>query len=523
MVRQLLAFGRPPMNQSRSALQTAVVTASRLRVELLVILLCGVLALATGMREAPLVDWDEATYAEVAHEAVASRNYLHFTWNGDAYLKKPPLLFWMMIGSFRCFGESPWAARLPSVLAGLGTLLLLYFMAAEIGRLAGVFAGLLPLGFYLFVLRGGRECATDGPLVFFNTLAVFALMRSRADRRWLGLVGLAIGLAVLSKGLAGLVPLGLTFAALLLVPDFANIGLGGALMVAAVMTAVILPWLWFEITTNPRLFWDVFVKQESLMRIASHIEDHRDRTAATLPTFLREIRFLWVVLLPLAGLIGSQVTRHSLGRFLRRLPSPVILWTIWMVLELAVACAVRTKLSWYVLPALPPVALLCGSILGVALTRRSGEYYVRELGMVAVALLVIEMPAHWRAINEAFAAERDRSRPAYDLGVRARALGAAHGDRELVFVGNELPTLVYYSGMRAHFVAFPWPEFPDLANSQVVLREPDGALANVGNLAAEWSVDGPRDERVPISGNEAVCRGGPWKPIPNDLEINLAR
>jgi len=66
---------------------------SAIRLEALAIALVGFALLAMGIHEAPLVDWDEATYAEVVHEAVAGASYLNFTWNGQAYLKKPPVLF----------------------------------------------------------------------------------------------------------------------------------------------------------------------------------------------------------------------------------------------------------------------------------------------------------------------------------------------------------------------------------------------------------------------------------------------
>ena len=102
----------------------------------MLVLVLGFATLSEGLRSTPLIDWDEATYAEVAHEAITNHNYADFTWNGRPYLKKPPLLFWMMAASFKAFGESELAARLPSVLAGLGTLTLIYFSAADTaGRL----------------------------------------------------------------------------------------------------------------------------------------------------------------------------------------------------------------------------------------------------------------------------------------------------------------------------------------------------------------------------------------------------
>jgi 4-amino-4-deoxy-L-arabinose transferase-like glycosyltransferase len=477
------------------------------RIELFAIVLLGVAALTAGISDAPLVNWDEATYAEVAHEAVGSGSFLRFTCNGDPYLKKPPLLFWMVIGSFKTFGESAWAARLPSVLAGVGTMLLLYFSAAAVaGRLGGVFAGLLPLGFYFFIARGGRECATDGPLVFFSTLALFALTRVPTNRRWLPVVGIASGLAILTKGLAGVLPLGVSTLTILLVPNFGPIGVVGLILIFGLALAVVAPWLIYELICNGPLFWKVFVKQETVFRVATHLELHRQTGAATLPTFLREVGYLWVVALPLGGLLVAAMKRGSCLS-LRQVPPAVMVWVFWLVLGLAAACAVQTKLGWYVLPALPPVALLCGSILGVALRRNPlSDDYTPKLAAIALAVLAVETPARWEFIDHAFRVERERSRPSYMLGMRARIIGAMHGDEELLFVGVELPTLVYYSGMRSQFATLSAPEFPDLAYHQVVLREPDGAFSTVGNLDDEWNLSGPANERGSTDVAGGVCQ-----------------
>ena len=478
----------------------------QIRIELFAIALLGLTTLSSGMTQAPLVNWDEATYAEVAHEAVNSHNYLHLTWNGDPYLKKPPLLFWMLIGSFKTFGESAWAARLPSVAAGVGTLVLLYLSAAGVvGRLGGIVAGLLPLGFYFFIARGGRECATDGLLVFFSTVAIFALTRARANRRWLTLTGVATGLAILSKGLAGVLPLGVMALSVLIVPGFGEVGIGGLLAVIALTCAVIAPWLIYEFFNNGSIFWEVFVKQETLFRVVSHLEVQHQAAAATLPTFIGEVRYLWVMALPLAGMVAAALKR-GLRPTLRQLPPAVLVWLLWLALGLAAACAVQTKLGWYVLPALVPAALLCGAILGGAFQYDAlGHGLTPALGALALVILGLEMPSHWHQIDRAFRIERERSRPSYVLGMRARALGALDGDKELFFVGVELPTMVYYSRMRAHFLSLAAADFPDLAYHQVVLREPDGAFATVGNFDDEWNASGPPEERTVTEGAGAMC------------------
>jgi 4-amino-4-deoxy-L-arabinose transferase-like glycosyltransferase len=477
----------------------------KVRLELLALLVIGFLVLAAGINESPLTNWDEATYAEVVHESLSSGSYLHFTWNGEAYLKKPPALFWMVGASFRLFGESAWAARLPSVLMGLGTLLIIYLSAAAVaGRLGGLFAGMIPLGFYFFVARGGRECATDAPLIFFSTLGIFAFIRARTDRRWIPIAGAACGIAILSKGLAGVIPLIVASFSVLALPGFAAIGISGLILQVTIAAAVAAPWFMYEAVTNGALFWSTFVKQETLLRVASHLEDHRHRYGYTPRILLREVVHLWPLLLPLAGLSVAAFRRGAL-RTLRRLPVPLMVWLLWFALAFGAACAVQTKLGWYVLPALIPVALICGCVLAGAFVQTDAErHYCMPLGALAVAILIGGAPHRWGQIQQSFQTQRDRSRPSYAMAMQARAVAMIRGAGELYFAGTTLPTLVYHSGMRCHFVSPAEPEFEltDLGGNPVsvlyhelVLRQDNGDLLAIANFDEEWNRSGPEMER----------------------------
>ncbi|MGH7933213.1 MAG: ArnT family glycosyltransferase [Candidatus Binataceae bacterium] len=471
----------------------------------MVLIILGLAALATSINEGPLVDWDEATYAQVAHEATANGSYLHFTWNGDPYVKKPPLLLWMVTASFKAFGETEWAARLPSVLMGMGTLLLVYFSAAAVaGRLGGFFAGLIPLGFYFFIARGGRECATDAPLVFFSMLAVYALIRARNDRRWAPIIGVACGLAILSKGLAGLIPIAVVAISVLALPGFSVIGIGGLLIQFAIAVAVAAPWFIIEAISRGDLFWSTFVKQETLARLTSHLEDQPNAQAYSLITFAAEIRYLWPILLPLAGLSIAALRRGALTT-MRRLPPELAVWFLWLGLALGAACAVQTKLGWYILPALIPVALVSGVILAGAF-RQDGaaRRYCMPLGVLALAIIMAGAPALWQRNQQTFQTQRDRSRPSYIMGVAAREAGALKGGGELYFAGVPLPTLVYYSGMRCNFIAPANTGFElidrggnpvTIGYHELVLRDAGGDVSTVANFDDEWDRSGPYRER----------------------------
>ena len=474
------------------------------RLEIILLLILGAMVLTRGIDQAPLIDWDEATYAEVAHEAVINNSYLDFTWDGQPYLKKPPLLFWELAASFKTIGESEFAARLPSVVMGIGSLLLVYAMAAELfGRFGGLFAGLVPLGFYFFVARGGRECATDASLVFFSTLAIFALCHARQSRWWVSIAGAACGLAILSKGLGGVIPLGVILISVVALPAFAEIGLLGLAVIFAITLAVAAPWFIYQAVHNGSMFWSTYIKQETLMRVTSHLEDKRRAAGYTLRTFFAEIRHLWPLLLPLSALSITAVVRGPISG-LRRIPASVAVWLIWLLLALGAACAVQTKLGWYVLPALIPAALLATSIIAGALMQAgAARQYCRPLTFAALALLILTSVGNWNRIESSFAVQRQHSLPSYQMAMRADAFAVIHGSGDLYFAGISLPTLVYYSGMRCHFVSPSEPEFEltdlggnpiSVAYHELVLRDADGNVTAVDNFDEEWGQSGPESE-----------------------------
>ncbi|MBV8774482.1 MAG: glycosyltransferase family 39 protein [Deltaproteobacteria bacterium] len=474
------------------------------------LLLLAIVVLGKGIDEPPLVDWDEATYAEVAHEALVNHSYLDFTWNGQSYLKKPPLLFWTLAASFKTFGENEFSARLPSVIMGIGTLLLVYRMvASEFGPLAGLLAGIFPLGFYFFVARGGRECATDAPLIFFSTLAIFGLLQRGSRALRAALIGLACGLALLSKGAAGLISLSVVMIAVLTMPDVSDLGISGLVAVLAVSTAIAAPWFLYQLWHNGPVFWTTYIKDETLLRIAKHLEDQPVAAGFTAHSFISEVRYLWPLVLPLTGLVYGVFRRSGWG-ILRSIPAPVRLWGLWFAVAFAAACAVQTKLGWYILPALIPVALLSAAILAGAFMQggRAGSY-CRPLAITAVLLLPYTAARRPSLIESSFARQRARSRPSYEMARRAVAFAAVRGGGELYFAGPPLPTMVYYSGMRCHFVSPSEPEFEladlggnpiSVSYNELVLRDSSGTVVAVDNLNDEWNATGPRWKQAqPIS------------------------
>jgi hypothetical protein len=143
----------------------------------------------------------------------------------------------------------------------------------------------------------------------------------------------------------------------------------------------------------------------------------------------------------------------------------------------------ETKLSWYVLPGLIPVALVGGAVPARAFHEAgAARIYCTSLAILAVGILLADAPGRWQRIDQVFQTQRDRSRASYAMAMIARGLKATRGGGELFFAGTTLPTLVYYSGMPCHFVppsrSEPEPadlrENPRIPYHQLAMRDHDG-------------------------------------------------
>lgn len=146
----------------------------------LLLTLVGLVVFLTGLGSTHLWDDDETFFAEVARE-MNERDDLIVPWfNQRLFAHKPPFMYWMMIGAYRLFGVTEFAARLPSVLFGLATVLLVWRM----GRIlysprAGLWAAVV-LATNLNFTVIARAATSDAELSFFCTLALYLFVRGTA-------------------------------------------------------------------------------------------------------------------------------------------------------------------------------------------------------------------------------------------------------------------------------------------------------------------------------------------------------
>ena len=75
-----------------------------------------------------LLEPDEGRYAQIPREMLARGDWVVPHLQGQPYLDKPPLLYWLVMLSYSVFGVSEAAARLVPALAVHGTILATYFI-----------------------------------------------------------------------------------------------------------------------------------------------------------------------------------------------------------------------------------------------------------------------------------------------------------------------------------------------------------------------------------------------------------
>jgi 4-amino-4-deoxy-L-arabinose transferase-like glycosyltransferase len=145
---------------------------------------------------------DEPVYALIARDMLAHGQWLIPMAGGDFFQDKPPLLFWLIAASDWLTGSLKAGFLLPSLLAGVGCLLLVYDLARRLWtREVGLVAAFALLTIVQFTLQS-RRAQMDALLMFFTLLSLYCLCRQLllgGGWRWALLAGAAAGFGVLAK------------------------------------------------------------------------------------------------------------------------------------------------------------------------------------------------------------------------------------------------------------------------------------------------------------------------------------
>ncbi len=367
--------------------------------DLLRLALAAALLFRPGLGRRDVWNPDEARYAEVARELRDAGSWAVPRLYGAVYTLKPPLFFWLVAASSLITGEvDETAVRIPSALAGIGAVLLVYRLGRRLhGRRAGLLAAVV-FATAFKVMWQARFGQIDMLLAFLVALQLWFFVRGYTERRprcyWL--MYLAGGLAVLAKGPAGVLPPLLAIVAFLLWngerEELRRLRLGRGLLLVA---AVVLAWLVPAGLVGGQAYLDQIVLRQNVTRYANpwhHRLPWYYYLTVIPPEFLP-----WSLLLPTAF-----VAARGLGGRARDGFRLAVCWAVVTVVFFSLSPAKRDV---YVLTMYAAMALLVGAGLDrlAALwpARRRWATWPFAIFAILVLLVVVALPVAGRRREEA--------------------------------------------------------------------------------------------------------------------------
>ncbi len=406
----------------------------------------GLLALAC-MR--PLAVPDEGRYGEIGRWMLVSGDWLTPRLNGIPFFHKPPYLHWLEAISLATFGVNELALRLvPALHVGL-MLVALYLATRFISTEQMARRAALMLGTSLSFLLGGQYINHDmlvatwiGVAIWCFAFAFMAGAKPQAALARLGFVACALGM--LSKGLIGIALPGLVILLWLIwtrqlkkvlyLPWFSGL---------ALFAMIALPWFVIAQQKYPQLFDYMFVNQ--------HFKRYTASTYNNPQPWWFYLAALGLLLFPWVFFALAQLRRNG-TRPLGTAPLVAREWTalcwIWAAAITLFFSIPNSKLVGYVLPAVPPLALLAalGWQRSMARFRRGGQVFAALCVVnVGVALAIVTLVG-----------EVTRSGRTQDL---AQVLACAAAPTDTIYVTGAYPyDLPFYAQTAKPMVVLEdWP------------------------------------------------------------------
>lgn len=319
-----------------------------------------VLALAAvffnGLGRPPLGDPDEGRYVLIPKTMLQSGDFVTPRLDGVLYFEKPPLHYWLTASAIALFGDREWGGRFWPAALGLLTVGLVVCLGTTMaGSRAGTWSAIVLATSPLFTAMARIDTLDMTVSAFITaTLACFYwAQRSEGGRAaWYGVFVFAAA-AVMAKGLIGLV-----------IP-------GGVVLLYLAMTG-----RWSVLRRVP---WATGLVSFAILAVPWHVAMalrhpdflqfyfvHEHFQRFTTPQAARPGPLWYFAPVLVAGLLPWVPLAPAVPRLFRRDRTDLAFLAAWVLFVVGFFSISKSKMWPYVLPALPPLALLVGEALAQA-------------------------------------------------------------------------------------------------------------------------------------------------------------
>jgi 4-amino-4-deoxy-L-arabinose transferase-like glycosyltransferase len=306
----------------------------------------------------PLSGADEPRYARIAQEMHDRGAWVTPTLEGKPWLEKPPLYYWITSPLFSLFESHETAARVGPAVCALIAGIAIFFLGSAYGaRLAGMFGSLIlltSLGFVGF----GRSASTDMPFTCCITISMALLAAAvEKDIGWkIWLAYIFLGLAVLGKGPVAIILVAGAGLGFWLFDERGIIPQRWRIIPGIFITAAIsIPWFWLAFRQNGYAFPAAFFINHNLARYLTDVHHHSEPVYYFFPVAI-------ALFFPWSGwllMLASKSPMDALRNWRQWNPGLVFL-VCWFLFPIIFFSLSKSKLAGYILPSLPPLALILG-------------------------------------------------------------------------------------------------------------------------------------------------------------------
>jgi 4-amino-4-deoxy-L-arabinose transferase-like glycosyltransferase len=343
-----------------------------------------------GLAQFGLIGADEPRYAQVAREMLERHDWITPVLGGQPWLEKPPLYYWQAMIAYRVFDVSDWAARLPSAVDASFLVLAVYFFLRRF-RPGFELDGALIAASSAGIVGYARAASMDMALAAAFTVGMLGwwAWRESSKRIFLAVFYGFIAVGTLAKG-----PIALFLAAAVIVSYAVavrelrlvlnTLWLPGILL----FCAIAMPWYLAVQARNPE-FFRVFILEQNLGRFSKDLYHHIEPFWYYLPVTA-------LALVPWTVFVIAAVVQRAHWWWARRRPADGtgpdfenqfgVFACCWLIMPVVFFSVSQSKLPGYILPAVPPGALLLADYLRRHLEQ--GDTKPTATGLVALHALL---------------------------------------------------------------------------------------------------------------------------------------
>jgi 4-amino-4-deoxy-L-arabinose transferase-like glycosyltransferase/O-antigen ligase len=380
-----------------SAIYAYFVSSPKFPVVVLSVLALALLLVDLGRNH--LIPFDEAIYAKVSQNIVDRHDWLTLSWrNNEPWFEKPPLYFWLSAAMLKIVPSPELAVRLPSALFGVCSVVLVFYFARRLfGKTAGFIAGLALVTTFQFVYYA-RLGMLDVTCAFFITAALYFYYLGAHPTRGvrpvflLMLSGAGVGLAILTKGVVGLVPLVILGTAELFTVGAGRHRLGKSLVAALgrigtvllIAMLIFVPWHVSMYQLHGQNFITSYLGYHVLERATLDVENKVAPLYWYIVVLKVSMRLWFLALVPALVFALYRLVRRRGDR------TALAFVLVWALIVMLVFSLAKAKLVWYIMPLYAALVSIIGYFYSAVLSyldvRLAKVRYISSFGFKSVAI-----------------------------------------------------------------------------------------------------------------------------------------